>query len=41
MFNKIVSSIGAFSYKNRKVIAIVALVLFLVVFVVQSQLVIE
>ena len=41
MFNKIVSSIGAFSYRNRKVIAIVALVLFLVVFVVQSQLVIE
>ena len=41
MFNRIVGSIGAFSYKNRKVIAIVALVLFLTVSIVQSQLIIE
>ena len=41
MFDKIVSSIGRFSYKNRKVIAIVALVLFLAVSIIQSQLVIE
>lgn len=41
MFDKIVSSIGAFSYRHRKVIAIVALVLFLAVFIIQSQLVIE
>ena len=41
MFDRIVSSIGVFSYRNRKVISIVALVLFLAVFVLQSQLIIE
>lgn len=41
MFDRIVSSIGVFSYRNRKVISIVALVLFLVVFILQSQLIIE
>ena len=41
MFNKIVGSIGAFSYRNRKVISIVALILFIAVFIVSSQLVIE
>ena len=41
MFNKIVSSIGAFSYKNRKTISIVALVLFIAVAIIQSLLIIE
>ena len=41
MFDKIVGSIGSFSYKNRKVIAIIAAILFVAVLIVQSQLVIE
>ena len=41
MFNKIVGSIGAFSYRNRKMISIIALLLFIAVFIVSSQLVIE
>ena len=41
MFDKIVGSIGAFSYKHRKIISIVSAVLFVVVLVVSSQLVIE
>ena len=41
MFNRIVGSIGAFSYRNRKLISIVALVLFVAVIVTSSQLVIE
>ena len=41
MFNKIVGSIGAFSYRNRKVISIVALLLFIAVFITSSLLVIE
>ena len=41
MFNKIVSSIGSFSYKNRKTISIVALVLFIAVAIIQSLLIIE
>ena len=41
MFNKIVGSIGAFSYRNRKMISILALVLFIAVFAVSSLLVIE
>ena len=41
MFDKIVGSIGAFSYKNRKVITIIALVLFVAVIIVSSKLVIE
>ena len=41
MFDKIVGSIGTFSYKNRKVISIVALVLFITVAILQSQLIIE
>ena len=41
MFNKIVSSIGEFSYRNRKIISIFALVLFACFFTLQSQAVIE
>ena len=41
MFDKIVGSIGAFSYRNRKLISIVAIVLFLAVVILQSQLIIE
>ena len=41
MFDKIVGSIGSFSYKNRKMIAIIAAILFVAVLIVQSQLVIE
>jgi predicted RND superfamily exporter protein len=41
MFEKIVGSIGSFSYRNRKLIAVLALVLFAAVFVLQSFLVIE
>lgn len=41
MFDKIVGGIGAFSYKYRKFIAIFALILFVVVFLVQNFLVIE
>lgn len=41
MFDKIVGSIGSFSYKNRKMISIIALVLFVAVAIVQSQLIIE
>ena len=41
MFDKIVGSIGAFSYKNRRMIAIVAVILFIAVFIISSQLVIE
>ena len=41
MFDRIVSSIGAFSYKHRKIIALCALVLFVTVFIMQSFLVIE
>ena len=41
MFDKIVGSIGTFSYKNRKVISIVALVLFITVAILQSLLIIE
>lgn len=41
MFNKIVGSIGTFSYKNRKLITICALVLFIAVFIVQNLLIIE
>ena len=41
MFDKIVGSIGAFSYRNRKLISVVALVLFVAVIIVQSQLIIE
>lgn len=39
--NKIVSSIGSFSYKNRKLISIVALILFVAVIIIQGQLIIE
>ena len=41
MFDKIVGSIGAFSYKNRKTILIVALILFVAVCIIQGQLIIE
>ena len=41
MFDKIVGGIGAFSYKYRKFIAIFALILFVIVFLVQNLLVIE
>ena len=41
MFDKIVGSIGAFSYKNRKIISIIAAIVFIAVIVVSSQLVIE
>ncbi len=41
MFDRIVGSIGAFSYRNRKFISIVAIVLFLAVIILQSQLIIE
>ena len=41
MFEKIVSAIGAFSYRNRKTISIIAAILLAVVAVVQSQLIIE
>ena len=41
MFDNIVGSIGGFSYKNRKIISILALVLFVAVVIVQSQLIIE
>ncbi len=41
MFDKIVGSIGAFSYKNRKTISIVALILFVAVCIIQGQLIIE
>ena len=41
MFDKIVGSIGAFSYRNRKLISVVALILFVAVIIVQSQLIIE
>lgn len=38
MFNNIVGSIGAFSYRNRKIISIVACIFFVVVFVVSTKL---
>ena len=41
MIDKIVGSIGSFSYKNRKVISIFAAILFVCVLIVQSQLIIE
>ena len=41
MFEKIVSAIGAFSYRNRKTISIIAAILLAIVAVVQSQLIIE
>lgn len=41
MFDKIVGSIGAFSYKNRKLISIVAVILFVSVLIIQGQLIIE
>ena len=41
MFEKIVSAIGAFSYKNRKIIAVIAAILLVAVSIVQSQLIIE
>ena len=41
MFDRIVGSIGAFSYKNRKLIALLALVLFVAVLIIQNQLIIE
>ena len=41
MFEKIVGSIGDFSYKNRKLISLLALVLFIAVFIVQGLLIIE
>ena len=41
MFDKIVGSIGTFSYKNRKVISLVALMLFITVILISSKLVIE
>lgn len=41
MFEKIVGSIGKFSYNNRKIISIFALILFICVIIVQSQLIIE
>ena len=41
MFDRIVGSIGTFSYRNRKLISIVALALFVAVIVTSSQLVIE
>ncbi len=41
MFEKIVSSIGRFSYKNRRYIAVFGLVLFITVFILQSITIIE
>lgn len=41
MFEKIVTSIGRFSYKNRKFIALFGLVLFIAVFILQSMTMIE
>ena len=41
MFDKIVGSIGSFSYKNRKAISVVALILFIAVIIVSSKLIIE
>lgn len=41
MFDKIVGSIGSFSYKNRKAISVVALILFIAVILVSSKLIIE
>lgn len=41
MLDRIVGSIGSFSYRNRKIISILALVLFVAVLIIQSQLVIE
>lgn len=41
MIDKIVGSIGNFSYKNKKKISILALILFVTVLIVQSQLIIE
>ena len=41
MFDKIVGSIGAFSYRNRKLISIIAIILFIAVVIIQGQLVIE
>ena len=41
MLDKIVGSIGSFSYRNRKIISILAIVLFVAVLIIQSQLVIE
>ena len=41
MMNKIVGSIGSFSYKNRKLISVVAVILFVAVCIIQGQLIIE
>lgn len=41
MLDRIVGSIGSFSYRNRKIISILALVLFVAVLIIQSQLIIE
>lgn len=41
MLDRIVGSIGSFSYRNRKIISILAIVLFVAVLIIQSQLVIE
>ena len=41
MFDKIVGSIGVFSYRNRKLISILALVLFVCVMILESQAIIE
>ena len=41
MFDKIVSSIGSFSYRYRKLILVLALIFFVAVFIVQNMLIIE
>lgn len=41
MFDKIVGSIGAFSYRNRRIIAMIAVILFVAVIILQSYLTIE
>ena len=41
MFDKIVSSIGSFSYRYRKIILVLALIFFVAVFIVQNMLIIE
>ncbi|MBR5119632.1 MAG: MMPL family transporter [Clostridia bacterium] len=41
MFDKIVGSIGAFSYRNRKIISVISFILFVAVLIASTQLIIE
>ena len=41
MFDKIVSSIGRFSFKNRRLIAVLGFILLIAVIILESQTIIE